>query len=151
VPAGWAHLMNRTFLGWPREELVTAARRFGDAHRNFGWQSTKGPHNLAVICGAGTPLFLAEWAPAEYVAGRYSPQERVARLTFDNHEERGCTIRLYSQWAPESVQVNGAPAQGWGYEAKTGWLTAPLPVGRAEVQIALKQEPVAPLHPYFAP
>jgi hypothetical protein len=150
-PAGWAHLMNRTFLGWPREELIAAARRFGDAHRSFGWQSTKGPHNLAVICGAGTPLFLADWAPAEYVAGRYSPQERVVRLSFDNHEETGGTIRLYSQWAPESVQVNGAPAQGWAYDGQTGWLTVPLTVGRSEVQITLKREPVAPLHPYFAP
>lgn len=150
-PAGWAHLMERGFLGWPREELIAAARRFGDAHRNFGWQSTKAPHNLAVLCVVRTPLFLADWAPAEYVSGRYSPRERLVQLTFDNREETGYTVRLYSHWAPESIRVNGVPLRGWAYEAQTGWLTVPLPVGQAELQIALKQEPTAPLHPYFAP
>lgn len=60
VAAGWAHNMQRTFLGWPREELLDTLERFHAERPRWGWQSTKAPHNLAVVCVADAPVFLAE-------------------------------------------------------------------------------------------
>lgn len=150
VSAGWAHLMQRAFVGWPRDELIATAKRFSETHWNWGWQSTKGPHNLAVVCVADTPLFLADWAPSEYVAGRFTPDDRTARLTLNNHEDEPCTVRLYSQWLVQGVQLNGALSTGWTYDDGTGWLTLNLEqLGEARLEIALGQERVAPPHPYF--
>ena len=151
VASGWAHLMQRAMLGWPRDELIAEARRFHEQKPNWGWQSTKGPGNLAVVCVADTPLFLAEWAPAEYVSGRFTPADDTVRLTLDHREPQPCEMRLYSQRAPVAVRLNDAEHKAWTYDAKAGWLRITLPgSGVARLAIRLGKEAKAPLHPYFA-
>ncbi len=152
VAAGWAHLMDRAFLRWPRQELLATARQFHTERPNWGWQSTKGPHNLAVVCVADTPLFLADWAPAEYVNGRFTPGDRTVRLAFDSRESGSYSVRLYSQWPPRDARLNGKPFADWSYVAQTGWLTLKLRgPGEAKVEIRLQEQARAPAHPYFAP
>ncbi len=154
-PAGWPHLMQRALLGWPRAEMIAAAERY-HAHRpRFGWQSTKAPHNLAVVAGADTPLFLAEWDPAEYLSGSYDPERGEVALRFRNRESGTARVRLYSRRAPTRVAVAGrewaAGPERWSYDARTGWLTLLLP-GEGEHAVAITLgEPAAPPHPYFAP
>jgi hypothetical protein len=152
VGTGWAHAMMRAFLGWPRQELLGGLRRFHEVKPNWAWQSTKAAHNLASVCAADTPLFLADWAPAEYVSGEYDPAQRTVRLTFHNRESGDYAVRLYSQHAPEDVQLNGKPFTDWTYEEDAGWLTLRLSgPGAAQLVIRLTKKTTAPPHLYFAP
>lgn len=149
---GWAHLMQRAILGWPREGLIEAAKRFNAERPDWGWQSTKGPHNLAVVCVADTPLFLADWAPAEYITGRFTPTDRTVRLSLNSREPGPYSIRLYSRWTPLELRVNGRAHEGYSYEAETGWLAVALQgSGETAVEIRLGDKAAAPPHLYFAP
>jgi hypothetical protein len=155
IPVGWAHLMQRAFLGWPRAELLETARKFHDLYPRWGWQSTKAAHNLAAVCAADTPLFLADWSPAEYVGGSYDPDRGEAMLRFRNHEDGDARVRLYSQRAVRRVLRDGkelAPgADTWQYDARSGWLTMRLR-DRGETVVTIQLgDAVAPPHPYFEP
>lgn len=147
---GWAHLMQRAFLGWPRESLIGAANRFNAERPRWGWQSTKAAANMAVACTTDTPLFLADWAPAGYVAGSFDPRARTLSLTFDAADDDHFAVRLYSRWPPLQVALDGAPCKNWSYDSKTGWLSATLPGGGFRtLKLTLSDAAVAPPHPYL--
>lgn len=75
---------------------------------------------MAVIAVAATPLFLVDWAPAEYVEGRFTPAERAVRSTLVNWEENDCSVRLYSHGPAEAVLFNGEQYTDWAYRAEVG-------------------------------
>jgi len=151
VPPGWAHLMQRAFLGWDRAKLIAGGKRHYKERPNWGWQATKAPHNLAVVCVIDAPLFLADWAPAGYITGQFDPSSGTITLLFENREADSFHLRLYSQYEPKEVFVGGEPVAGWRYDAKTGWLSLKVNrAGKCNLEIRLGQERKAPLHPYFA-
>ncbi len=151
---GWSHLMQRSVLGWPRDRVLQGAEQFHEKQRPVGWRATMGPHLLAMICVSDTPLFLADWSPAEYISGAYDLSAQRVLLSLRCPAGEQTNLRLYTQRKPESVTLNQAPlakraAPGWNYDAATGWLNVSFSsAGKADVVIQLGSK-VAPLHPYF--
>jgi hypothetical protein len=107
-----------------------------------------------MICVSDTPLFLADWSPAEYISGAYDLSAQRVLLSLRCPAGEQTNLRLYTQRKPESVTLNQAPlakraAPGWNYDAATGWLNVSFSsAGKADVVIQLGSK-VAPLHPYF--
>ncbi len=145
---GWGHLMMRAFLGWPREKVLAAARRFHEIKKNYGWLSAKGPSNIAAVCTAYTPIFISDWAPAGYISGTFNPATHAAALRFKS--SRPFTIRLYSRWRPLQIAIDGKrlSAKSWSYDASSGWLTIHAPAGSSNITIRFSDKPSAPPHPY---
>lgn len=149
-PAGWMHLMQRAILGWPRSDLVAGAKRFREFKPNFGWQSAKAPHCLALVEACDSELFLADWTPAAYVKGESDEQLGMVVMWFQLTEPGPAKVRLYSRRQVTVVAVDGRGPGDSRYDPQTGWLTVSFG-GVGEHTVALKLgEPVAPLHAYFA-
>lgn len=147
-PVGWAHLMQRALLGWPRAELLAGAEAFGQRYPKWGWQSTKAPGCLALVEAVDHPLFLADWYPAEYVTG--SQDGDTAELRLRNETPEPVTLRVYSQREVTRLRLGETDLPGWRYDRATGWLTAGVP-GQGELQLRLDLgAPVAPPHPFYA-
>jgi hypothetical protein len=147
-----ADLTQRLFLGWDPEKILGQVRK--DSPRQpLGWQAATGLYDLALACAADIPLFLSDWAPAEYVAGEYEPAQRALDLTFRSHQGEPYGVRIYSQKSPLEVSVNGEvlspTAAKWQYDPGSGWLTIRLSGSEEKrIQILLGGD-AAPLHPYF--
>jgi len=150
------HQMHRVLLGWDREEIparMKASAESAQAQPGKTWRLTKDVYDMAYVCVADIPLFLSEWAPAEYITGRYDPAKQEVALEFRSHEDGPYQVRLYSQRAAKQVTVNDevlkAENGGWSYDPSTGGLVITLKSRQtSHVRISLG-EPVASLHPYF--
>ena len=106
-----------------------------------------------LACVGDVPLFLSDWAPAEYISGRYDSDSLELDLKLRSHEGEAFQVKIYTQRAPREVAVNGQPidnsSEGWTYDANSGWLLIRLE-GADEKQLQIRLgDPVAPLHPYF--
>ncbi len=144
-------LTQRLFLGW--EPAGIRDRAVNSKPRAMNWTATKDLYDLALACVAEIPLFLSDWAPAEYVRGRYDPERLELNLTFRSHEGERYKVRIYSRRAPREVTVNGKVLaqsdDAWRYDPGSGWLVIHLD-GADEKHVFVRLgEPVAPLHPYF--
>lgn len=144
--------IQKLFLGWDWETLWEQAKAAGsDPGNRRGWLAGPPIYNMALIGIGDIPLFLSDWAPAEYKVGYYDPDTRHLRLEFVNHEGGEFPVKIYSQRQPETVSANGEElgADAWQYDASTGWLIVSLSGSEpVTLEVALG-EPVAPLHPYF--
>ena len=145
-------LTQRLFLGWDARSLLERAK-ISRARQPINWTATKDLYDLGLACIGDIPLFLADWAPAEYVFGHYDPLRYRLNLTFQSHEGEPFRVQVYSQRAPQEVTVNDQPLQqsihGWSYDANSGWLVIHLD-GADEKRVVVRLgDPVAPLHPYF--
>jgi hypothetical protein len=147
-----ADLTQRLFLGWNPDAILEHAR--SDSPRQpLSWHAATALYDLAVACVADIPLFLSDWAPAEYVAGRYDPERKEVQLTFQSHQGEPYRVRIYSQMSPREVTVNSdvlTPSdERWHYDPGSGWLVIHLR-GAEEQRIRIVLgDAVAPLHPYF--
>ncbi|QDU70589.1 hypothetical protein [Mucisphaera calidilacus] len=148
---GTGNSMARVMVEWPREEiLATALKTERKNSRSDAWRSLMAPHNLALIVSADNPLFIAEWAPAEYVSGSFDPDTLKVSLVMNNVEHEPCTLRLYTQRRPDGVAVNDAAISDWAYDENKGWLTIEIPGNQqSSVVIDLTEDKPAELHPYF--
>ena len=147
---GWAHLMQRAMLGHDSGQLLAHARGFCRKYSKWGWQSTKGPHNLGVVCLAPRQFVLTEWAPAEYVNGKLAGDR--AALEFRCETPFNCV--LFAGRVARGVRVNGValPRSAWQCDAATGRVRIDVPAGpRTLVNVAFGSAKPQRLHPYFAP
>jgi len=147
-----ADLTQRLFLGWDSNTILEHVRK--DSPRQpLSWQAATALYDLALACVADIPLFLSDWAPAEYVAGQYDPVLKALDLTFRSHEGEPYTVRIYSQRSPREVSVNDEPLspsnEKWQYDSGSGWLTIHLSGAEKKRIRILLGEAAAPLHPYF--
>ncbi|MBN2450027.1 MAG: hypothetical protein JXR77_06540 [Lentisphaeria bacterium] len=145
-------LTQRLFLGWDVTGLLARVKT-SELRQPPNWQSTKDLYDFAVVCLGDTPLFLSEWAPAEYVEGQYDPALKALAVTFRSHEGEPFTVRLYSQREPVAIDLNGQAwpqaHDSWRYDRASGWLTLSL-AGNDRKDLSIRfGEPAAPLHPYF--
>ncbi|MBM4047606.1 MAG: hypothetical protein FJ279_21075 [Planctomycetes bacterium] len=148
---GWAHLMMRAMLGQDSNRLMELARGFCRTHVNWGWQTTKGPHNLGVVCLAPRRFVLTDWAPAEYLGGTLATDGSSVTLRFRSDAPFPCV--LSSARLAESVRVNGREAEGrtWTCAPETGRMAIQLPAGRdLQVEVRFGRQAPSRLHPYFA-
>lgn len=146
-------LTQRLFLGWDTGELLERAKS-NQARTPMNFNAAKDLYDLGLACIGDIPLFLSDWAPAEYVSGRYDPEASEIQLTFRSHEGEAYQVHLYSQREVREVTVNGQPVEasrsGWTYDPNSGWLAIHL-AGADEKRLQIRLgDPVAPLHPYFA-
>ncbi|MBK7930042.1 MAG: hypothetical protein IPJ98_22000 [Bryobacterales bacterium] len=145
-------LTQRLFLGWNLAGLLEKAKA-GIAQRRerpVTWNSATDIYDLALLCVGDIPLFLSEWAPAEYVSGRCDEKATEVELLFLSREAAAFTVRLYSQKEVNEVSLNSVPLRnGWRYDAASGWLTVTVR-GSGEQRLSVRLgKPAAPLHPYF--
>ena len=145
-------LTQRLFLGWDLHDLLERFRN-GSARPPINWSATKDLYDLGLASSGDVPVFLSDWAPAEYVSGQFDPAIQALSLIFHNHERGSYAVRIYSQREPRDVSENGVPvavsSERWSYDPKSGWLRILLE-GTDEKHIRIQLgEPVAPLHPYF--
>ncbi len=149
------NLTQRLFLGWDIKGLREQARRAAESGRQRGthWSSATSLYDLALLCIGDIPLFLSDWAPAEYVSGKYAPVQGELNLVFRSQEHAPYRVRIYSQREPLHVTVNGAAVAqsegGWRYEPASGWFDIRLDGAGLERLHLVLGDSVAPLHPYF--
>jgi hypothetical protein len=141
----------RMFLGWDRDSLlasVKSSRGFGTEPR--GWQSAKDLYDIAVLDIGNIPVFLSDWAPAEYISGQYNEKNKEMYLSFQSHLGTPYSVKIYSHYRPHLIMLNDEKlVSGWSYNPENGWLNIDLEgTGVMNLQIGLGN-PVAPLHPYF--
>lgn len=117
---GWAHIMSRAFLGWPKEKLVATAERNYERIGGIGWQSTKYPHNLGAMATAGNGFHLVEWRPAGYVAGVFDPEGKTVVLDFENTDGAPVQVVARSAFAVTDTRVEGGTLGEWADNAETG-------------------------------
>ena len=144
-------LTQRLFLGWEPAVILDQART--SKPRSMNWTAAKDLYDLALACIGDIPLFLSDWAPAEYVSGLYHPDRQELGLVFRSYEGEPYQVRIYSQRAPQEVIVNDEELKriddAWHYDTKSGWLVINLQ-GTDEKRLRIRLgDPVAPLHPYF--
>lgn len=144
--------MMRLLLGWDIND-IRKLESDGSAQANrrpTNWQSTTSIYDLAQLCVADIPLFLSEWAPAEYVSGFYQPEKQLLNLKFRSHIGEPFTVKLYSQRKPEKITVNGkVNINEWSYDQNTGWMEISLKGNDNQDIDIILGEPVAALHPYY--
>ena len=145
-------LTQRLFLGWEPVGILELAKS-STPRQPLNWNAATSLYDLALACVADIPLFLSDWAPAEYVFGQYHPERREVNLIFRSHEGESYEVRIYSQRAPREVAVDGESLPGsnerWSYDPESGWLVVPLQGAEEKRLRIVLGEPVAPLHPYF--
>jgi hypothetical protein len=136
--AGWAHLMSRGFLGWPKEELVSTAQRTYEAKGGLGWQSTKYPHNLGAMATAGSGFHLLDWTPAAYVSGELDLATNAVSLNFVAQGGTPVVVRAHSRHAVTDVAVAGAKLLESRDDPATGTWTARIEAsGAFQLQLRL--------------
>jgi hypothetical protein len=118
-------ITQRLFLGWDRDSLLSSVKdnprymrenptRFTDA---------KDLYDMAVLCMGNEPVFLSDWAPAEYVSGDYDAKAKEMKLAFQSHLGDNYTVKIYSHYKPVDVRLNDNTShESWSYNPKTGWL-----------------------------
>jgi len=145
-------LTQRLFLGWERAGILELAKSSAP-RQPLSWHAATGLYDLAVACVADIPLFLSDWAPAEYVFGEYDLERKEVNLTFRSHEGEPYDVLIYSQRAPREVVVNGEPlprsVKGWTYDTESGWMVVSLQGDEEKRLRIILGELAAPLHPYF--
>ncbi len=146
-------LTQRLILGWNSDSLLNQVidnPRF--IRKNpTSFNDAAGLYDMAVLCIGNLPVFLSDWAPAEYVSGSYNEEDKLMKLSFVSHLEESFTVKIYSQFQPLEVKLNGNPIQeNWDYNPENGWLKIALD-GKNPANVELKLgQAVAPLHPYFS-
>ncbi|MEQ9459336.1 MAG: hypothetical protein RIG82_00075 [Phycisphaeraceae bacterium] len=148
---GTENSMARLMVEWQRDQVLATALKTERANSGTNaWRSLMAPHNLALITNADNPLFLSEWAPAEYVSGAYHPDSRTVELVLNHVEAEPCMIRLYTQRRPALLSNNGVLSHDWTYDERDGWMLFSIPANQqSKIRIQLDHVRPANLHPYF--
>jgi hypothetical protein len=150
---GSPDVTQRLILGWNIDSLAAGIRnpdRKIDYSRLPRWQESTSLYDLAILCTGDIPMFLSEWAPAEFLDGQYNEEKKELQLSFRSHIDNAFEVKIYSQYAPKSILVNGSDkTKEAGYDQKTGWLIIKLTGNDLKNITILFGEKVAPLHPYL--
>jgi hypothetical protein len=143
----------RLFLGWDIDSLLHEVASNPNYHKKnpVRFQDAQDLYDMAVLCQGNVPVFLSDWAPAEYISGEYDNDKKEIRLAFQSHLGEPFTVRIYSHYQPVEVKLNGQHyADQWKYNKATGWLEVRL-LGNEKKDLSIRfGKPAAPLHPYFS-
>jgi hypothetical protein len=147
-------LTQRLFLGWDRDSLLDKVvnNPYYNKENPQRFQDAEGLYDMAVLCDGNRPVFLSDWAPAEYVSGHYDTENKEMELEFLSHQGKPFEVRIYSWYQPVKIEYNGAIIKGdWDYDKKSGWLTIELPGLEAAQHIKIYfGTGGADIHPYFS-
>ncbi len=85
----------RLILGWNSDSLLNQVidnPRF--IRKNpTSFNDAAGLYDMAVLCIGNLPVFLSDWAPAEYVSGSYNEEDKLMKLSFVSHLEESFTVK----------------------------------------------------------